>query len=220
MLLSGPSEHVLQAAEGVRTGGLQTSTLAIGLSRAAVTYLADEASRRDDLQEASTELCREVDALEKLKKALKESKFGEGGFNLIEIPYHPKLEGIVNALKKEYPNSIIKVLMPKNFGVTSGNLTIKNRLKDFEQADKIIFKTEIDKEIYMKVLKENQINDVDESKYQVKDVIQNLKPFEQPTNQRSLGAEKAKEAEKSEVGKAVKQISTTQNTQKTTQRTT
>ncbi|MDE0865576.1 MAG: acyl-CoA/acyl-ACP dehydrogenase [Rubripirellula sp.] len=65
MLLSGPSEHVLQAAEGVRTGGLQTSTLAIGLARAAVTYLADEASRRDDLQEASTELCREVDALEK-----------------------------------------------------------------------------------------------------------------------------------------------------------
>jgi len=63
-LLRGPTEHVLQAATGVRTGGLQTSTLAIGLARAAVNFLADEASRREDLQEAATGLSRELDILQ------------------------------------------------------------------------------------------------------------------------------------------------------------
>ncbi|MGI9473187.1 MAG: acyl-CoA dehydrogenase family protein [Rubripirellula sp.] len=64
MLIGGPEENVLQSGIGARTGGLQTSTLAIGLSRAAVSYLADEASRREDLREASDELMREVDSLE------------------------------------------------------------------------------------------------------------------------------------------------------------
>ena len=64
MLLGGPVENVLQSGIGARTGGLQTSTLAIGLSRAAVGYLAEEASRREDLREASEELSREVASLE------------------------------------------------------------------------------------------------------------------------------------------------------------
>ena len=63
-LLAGPIENVMNSGVGARTGGLQTSTLAIGLSRAAVDYLVDEASRRDDLREAAGELSRETDQLE------------------------------------------------------------------------------------------------------------------------------------------------------------
>ncbi len=66
MLLGGPIENVLQSGIGARTGGLQTSTLAIGLARAAANYLADEASRREDLREATSELTREIDQLEAL----------------------------------------------------------------------------------------------------------------------------------------------------------
>ncbi len=64
MVLGGPVENVLQSGIGARTGGLQTSTLAIGLARAAVNYLNDEAVRRDDLRDAADELARELDALE------------------------------------------------------------------------------------------------------------------------------------------------------------
>jgi alkylation response protein AidB-like acyl-CoA dehydrogenase len=63
MLLNGPSENVLKSATGIRTGGLQTSTLAIGLAQAAVQFLLTEAANRTDLQEAATELSQEVDAL-------------------------------------------------------------------------------------------------------------------------------------------------------------
>lgn len=66
MLLGGPIENVLQSGVGARTGGLQTSTLAIGLARAAANYLADEASRREDLREATSELTKEIDQLEEL----------------------------------------------------------------------------------------------------------------------------------------------------------
>jgi len=64
MLLAGPVENVMSSGVGARTGGLQTSTLAIGLSRAAVDYLLDEASRRADLHQAAVELSSEVDRLE------------------------------------------------------------------------------------------------------------------------------------------------------------
>ena len=64
MLLAGPIENVMSSGIGARTGGLQTSTLAIGLSRAAVDYLSDEATRRDDLRHAATELSSEVDGIE------------------------------------------------------------------------------------------------------------------------------------------------------------
>jgi alkylation response protein AidB-like acyl-CoA dehydrogenase len=66
MLLGGPIENVMQSGSGGQTGGLQTSTLAIGLARAAANYLADEASRREDLREATSELTREIDQLEAL----------------------------------------------------------------------------------------------------------------------------------------------------------
>lgn len=56
MVLAGPSENVMKSGVGAGTGGLQTSTLAIGLTRAALEFLAAEAARRDDLRPASAEL--------------------------------------------------------------------------------------------------------------------------------------------------------------------
>ena len=49
-ILAGPVENVMQHASSVATGGYQTSTLALGLATAALDYLADEASRRSELQ--------------------------------------------------------------------------------------------------------------------------------------------------------------------------
>lgn len=63
-VLAGPVTNVMSVGAGAGTGGLQTSTLAVGLSRAAVTFLSDEANRRSDLRAATDELTREVDALE------------------------------------------------------------------------------------------------------------------------------------------------------------
>lgn len=48
-LIAGPSEDVMAGARGSNTGGLQTSTLAIGLATAAIDYLFAEAEKRDDL---------------------------------------------------------------------------------------------------------------------------------------------------------------------------
>tara|TARA_R110002049_G_scaffold47902_2_gene138474 strand:+ start:1723 stop:2847 length:1125 start_codon:yes stop_codon:yes gene_type:complete len=64
MLLAGPVANVMSSGIGARTGGLQTSTLAIGLSRAAVDYLQEEATKREELRDAATELCSEVDQIE------------------------------------------------------------------------------------------------------------------------------------------------------------
>ncbi|MEQ8787366.1 MAG: acyl-CoA dehydrogenase family protein [Pirellulaceae bacterium] len=49
LLLAGPMENVMQSGAGAKTGGLQTSTLAIGLAKAAVDFLAQEAANRPDL---------------------------------------------------------------------------------------------------------------------------------------------------------------------------
>ncbi len=64
MVLAGPIENVMKSGVGAGTGGLQTSTLAIGLARAAVEFLADEAQRRDELRQVSLEFTSEVDRLE------------------------------------------------------------------------------------------------------------------------------------------------------------
>jgi alkylation response protein AidB-like acyl-CoA dehydrogenase len=66
MLLAGPLQEVLNTGQGNGAGGLQTSTLAVGLSRAAIDFLADEASRRSDLLPAANELTRELDELQQL----------------------------------------------------------------------------------------------------------------------------------------------------------
>ncbi len=65
-ILSGPIENVMKTGVGAGTGGLQTSTLAVGLARAAVDFLSDEASRREDLGQASKELVAELDRLESM----------------------------------------------------------------------------------------------------------------------------------------------------------
>jgi alkylation response protein AidB-like acyl-CoA dehydrogenase len=49
-LIAGPVENVLSHGVGAGTGGLQTSTLAIGLARAALDFLAAEAERRAELR--------------------------------------------------------------------------------------------------------------------------------------------------------------------------
>lgn len=63
-LLAGPAENVMAQRTGGNTGGLQTSALAIGLSRAAVTFLEREATSRAELEEAARSLSSELDDLE------------------------------------------------------------------------------------------------------------------------------------------------------------
>lgn len=63
-LISGPCPNVMSTGVGGSAGGLQTSTLALGLSRAAVKYLIDESETRDDLGQASLQLKNEIDDLE------------------------------------------------------------------------------------------------------------------------------------------------------------
>jgi alkylation response protein AidB-like acyl-CoA dehydrogenase len=63
-LLDGPVENVIAARSGARTGGLQTSALAIGLSAAAIDFLKQESVRRSDLAEPAENLQGEQQALE------------------------------------------------------------------------------------------------------------------------------------------------------------
>ena len=49
-LLAGPVEQVMQQGVGARTGGLQTSALALGLAGRALDYLDQETAARPDLQ--------------------------------------------------------------------------------------------------------------------------------------------------------------------------
>jgi len=63
MLLAGPVHGVMRAGVGAGTGGLQTSTLAAGLSRAAVDYLIKESKKRADLVEIAEQLDQQTRAL-------------------------------------------------------------------------------------------------------------------------------------------------------------
>jgi len=49
-LIAGPVENVMASGLGAGTGGHETSTLALGLARAAIDYLDSEAARRADLK--------------------------------------------------------------------------------------------------------------------------------------------------------------------------
>jgi len=49
-LLSGPTEHVMGSAVGANTGGLQTSTLAVGLADAAISFIMQESQKREELE--------------------------------------------------------------------------------------------------------------------------------------------------------------------------
>lgn len=63
-LINGPAEKVMSIGRGGNTGGYETSTLALGLASAAIGYLGDEASRRDDLQPAWQRLAGDAAGLE------------------------------------------------------------------------------------------------------------------------------------------------------------
>jgi alkylation response protein AidB-like acyl-CoA dehydrogenase len=62
-LLAGPAENVMRSGVGAGTGGLQTSTLALGLVSAALDYLDQESIARPDLAKPAGELRREHDKL-------------------------------------------------------------------------------------------------------------------------------------------------------------
>jgi alkylation response protein AidB-like acyl-CoA dehydrogenase len=50
-LLAGPVENVMQQGVGAKTGGLQTTTLAVGLADAAIGFVENEGERRPALME-------------------------------------------------------------------------------------------------------------------------------------------------------------------------
>ncbi len=62
-LLAGPVENVLQTGRGGGAGGLQTSTLALGLAQVALRYTLGEAERRPELQEPADALGAESKVL-------------------------------------------------------------------------------------------------------------------------------------------------------------
>ncbi|MCA9265359.1 MAG: acyl-CoA/acyl-ACP dehydrogenase, partial [Planctomycetales bacterium] len=62
-VLDGPIENVMQQGAGARTGGLQTSTLAVGLATAAVDYMQREAERRSDLSPPADQLKSDLQTL-------------------------------------------------------------------------------------------------------------------------------------------------------------
>ncbi|MCA9657114.1 MAG: acyl-CoA/acyl-ACP dehydrogenase, partial [Myxococcales bacterium] len=62
-LLAGPSANVMRQGVGARTGGLQTSTLALGLTAAILGYLREEGARRAAVLAAADALAAEHAAL-------------------------------------------------------------------------------------------------------------------------------------------------------------
>jgi alkylation response protein AidB-like acyl-CoA dehydrogenase len=62
-LIAGPMRYVMASGVGASTGGYETSTLAIGLSKAAIDFLSQEASRRADLQQPMEALQSDHDQL-------------------------------------------------------------------------------------------------------------------------------------------------------------
>jgi hypothetical protein len=62
-VIAGPIPNVMQSGGGGGTGGLQTSTLAIGLATAAAKYLKAEAANRPEIVEAAKSIESESRAL-------------------------------------------------------------------------------------------------------------------------------------------------------------
>jgi alkylation response protein AidB-like acyl-CoA dehydrogenase len=62
-LLAGPVREVMKQGLGAKTGGLQTSALALGLASAAIDFLRREASPRADLLEPVAALEADRDEL-------------------------------------------------------------------------------------------------------------------------------------------------------------
>lgn len=53
-LLAGPEENIMQKGVGATSGGLQTSTLAIGLADAAIEFVEAESEKRPELSQPAT----------------------------------------------------------------------------------------------------------------------------------------------------------------------
>jgi alkylation response protein AidB-like acyl-CoA dehydrogenase len=62
-LLAGPVHEVMKQGLGARTGGSQTSALAIGLATAAITFIEQQSAARADLGEPASALAVERDEL-------------------------------------------------------------------------------------------------------------------------------------------------------------
>ena len=62
-LLQGPDPNVLQRGRGAGTGGLQTTTLAVGLAASAIDYLSGEVINRPELKSVASALEVEWSAL-------------------------------------------------------------------------------------------------------------------------------------------------------------
>lgn len=62
-LIAGPMTNVMSSGVGGSTGGYETSTLALGLTQAAINYLGTEAEKREDLSEPLLALRAEYDEL-------------------------------------------------------------------------------------------------------------------------------------------------------------
>ena len=62
-LLDGPRENVMAKGKGANTGGLETSTLAIGLSTAAYRFLREQRAKRDELSQPTEHFQAELEQL-------------------------------------------------------------------------------------------------------------------------------------------------------------
>lgn len=74
-VLAGPVEQILHTVAKGTSGGLQTSTLALGLSLAALEFIEEEAKRRENLESTAAELRQQYDRL--LQRLLTSTR-GEG----------------------------------------------------------------------------------------------------------------------------------------------
>lgn len=63
-LLAGPIENVMAAGSGAKTGGLQTSCLAVGLADATITYIEQQSAARRELAEPAGKLRQEQNSLQ------------------------------------------------------------------------------------------------------------------------------------------------------------
>jgi alkylation response protein AidB-like acyl-CoA dehydrogenase len=63
-IIAGPAENVMSTGVGATTGGLGTSTLALGLTRAAIAFLDKESQPRPDLETPRVALQKEAAELE------------------------------------------------------------------------------------------------------------------------------------------------------------
>lgn len=65
-VVAGPVENVMQTNSGGGAGGLQTSTLAIGLSMAATHFIAQQSEKRPDLKPVAEKLAVDVEQLKQV----------------------------------------------------------------------------------------------------------------------------------------------------------